>query len=118
MRIVLLGAIGFAGSALLSEALSPGHETIPIVRRPEKLGSRKNLTVKAGDAHDVDALEGPFRNAKADQPSAGPVHRQNTCPALPGTPKRQAGLRRTRSWRNGTSGRPGCRTSGGPTGLR
>ena len=37
MRIVLLGATGFVGSALLVEALHRGHKVTAIVRQPEKL---------------------------------------------------------------------------------
>ena len=37
MRIVLLGATGFVGSALLVEALHRGHKVTAIARHPEKL---------------------------------------------------------------------------------
>ena len=47
MRIVLLGATGFVGAALLSEALSRGHEVTAIARHPEKLEGQENLAVKA-----------------------------------------------------------------------
>ena len=56
MRIVLLGATGFVGAALLSEALSRGHEVMAIARHPEKLEGRENLAVKAGDVYDTDGL--------------------------------------------------------------
>jgi putative NADH-flavin reductase len=56
MRIVLLGATGFVGAALLSEALSRGHEVTAIARHPEKLEGQENLAVKAGDVYDTDAL--------------------------------------------------------------
>ena len=56
MRIVLLGATGFVGAALLSEGLSRGHEVTAIARHPEKLEGQETLAVKAGDVYDTDAL--------------------------------------------------------------
>ena len=37
MKIALIGATGFVGSAILKEALDRGHEVTAIVRDPEKL---------------------------------------------------------------------------------
>src|SRR3984957_10563746 len=56
MRIVLLGATGFVGSALLVEALHRGHKVTAIVRHPEKLEKRDGLTAAAGDVYDTDSL--------------------------------------------------------------
>ena len=56
MRIVLLGATGFVGSALLVEALHRGHKVTVIVRHPEKLEKRDGLTATAGDVYDTDSL--------------------------------------------------------------
>ena len=56
MKIALLGATGFVGSALLNEALGRGHEVTAIVRHPEKLERRERLTAKAGDVGDVGRL--------------------------------------------------------------
>ena len=39
MKIALIGATGFVGSAILKEALDRGHEVAAIVRHPEKLNS-------------------------------------------------------------------------------
>ena len=36
-RIVLIGASGFVGSALLNEALNRGFEVTAVVRHPEKI---------------------------------------------------------------------------------
>ena len=49
MKVALLGATGFVGSALLKEALDRGHILTAIVRHPEKLEKREGLTAKAGD---------------------------------------------------------------------
>lgn len=49
-KIVLIGASGFIGSALLKEALSRGHKVKAIVRNPEKITLKDpNLKVEKGD---------------------------------------------------------------------
>jgi putative NADH-flavin reductase len=49
-KIVLIGASGFVGSAILNEALDRGHKVTAIVRNPEKITKvHKNLEVKQGD---------------------------------------------------------------------
>ncbi len=37
MKMALIGATGFVGSAILREALSRGHDVTAIARDPEKL---------------------------------------------------------------------------------
>jgi hypothetical protein len=49
MKVVLLGATGFVGSALLKEALDRGHKVTAIVREPEKLEKRDGLIPRTGD---------------------------------------------------------------------
>lgn len=49
MKVALLGATGFVGSALLKEALDRGHVVTAIVRHPEKLEKCEGLTAKAGE---------------------------------------------------------------------
>ena len=56
MKIVLLGATGFVGSALLLEALSRGHEVTAVIRNPAKLEEKPGLTVTRGDINDSAAL--------------------------------------------------------------
>jgi putative NADH-flavin reductase len=49
-KIVLIGASGFVGSAILKEALDRGHQVKAVVRHPEKITTlHKNLIVKQGD---------------------------------------------------------------------
>lgn len=43
VKIALIGATGFVGSALLQEALGRGHEVTAIVRDPEKLPPHRHL---------------------------------------------------------------------------
>lgn len=55
--IILIGASGFVGSAILEEALNRGHKVTALVRNPEKIQVKNgNLTVLAVDATDVEAL--------------------------------------------------------------
>lgn len=49
-RILLIGASGFIGSAILKEALNRNHFVTALVRHPEKIKVvHKNLIVKTGD---------------------------------------------------------------------
>ena len=58
MKVVLLGATGFVGSALLKEALDRGHRVTAIVRDPEKLEKRDGLIARRGDVYDTASLAG------------------------------------------------------------
>lgn len=44
MRIALIGATGFIGSAILKEVLSRGHQVTALVAHPEKLAPANGLT--------------------------------------------------------------------------
>ena len=65
MRIALLGATGFVGSALLNEALHRGHRVTAIVRHPERLAKREGLVAKAGDVYDAVLLTTLIRGHEA-----------------------------------------------------
>ena len=56
MKVALLGATGFVGSALLKEALDRGHIVTAILPHPEKLEKREGLTAKAGDVYNTTSL--------------------------------------------------------------
>lgn len=56
MKIALMGATGFVGSAILKEALDRGHEVTAIVRHPEKLPSHPKLHPQKGDVYDADGM--------------------------------------------------------------
>ena len=53
MKIALIGATGFVGSAALDELLQRGHQVTVLARNPGKLAPRKGLTVIAADAQDA-----------------------------------------------------------------
>lgn len=56
MKIALIGATGFVGSALLQEALNRGHSVTAIVRHPEKLPAHQRLVPQAASVYDAEAL--------------------------------------------------------------
>lgn len=61
-KIVLIGASGFVGSAILNEALNRGFEITAVVRHPEKIKiGNENLKVVQAD---VSSLEEVCRVSK------------------------------------------------------
>jgi len=56
MKIALIGATGFVGTAILNEALSRGHEVTAIARNPEKIKAQNKLTIVKSDVMDSDGL--------------------------------------------------------------
>ena len=54
MKIALIGATGFVGSAILKEALDRGHEVTAIVRHPEKVQPCQKLRPVKGDVYNAD----------------------------------------------------------------
>ncbi|MGE0349136.1 NAD(P)-dependent oxidoreductase [Hydrogenophaga sp.] len=53
MKIALIGATGFVGSAVLTELLSRGHAVTALARHPEKLAAQHRLQVVKADAQDA-----------------------------------------------------------------
>ncbi|MBM7062845.1 NAD(P)-dependent oxidoreductase [Pseudomonas sp. UL073] len=51
MKIALIGATGFVGSAVLQEALNRGHAVTAIVRHPDKLPQHPALTAQVASAY-------------------------------------------------------------------
>jgi putative NADH-flavin reductase len=65
-EIVLIGASGFVGSAILKEALDRGHKVTAVVRHPEKITTvHKNLIVKQGDVSSVETVSEVCKNKEA-----------------------------------------------------
>ena len=56
MNIALIGASGFIGSALRTEALARGHQVTALVTHPAKLAATSGLTVVKADVNDTAAL--------------------------------------------------------------
>lgn len=63
MKIALIGASGFIGSALRDEALARGHQVKALVTRPERLDVHENLHVEKSDALDSASLTEQLRGA-------------------------------------------------------
>jgi uncharacterized protein len=51
MKIAVIGATGFVGSAILQEALDRGHDVTAIVRNPAKLKPRPKLRPTQGNVY-------------------------------------------------------------------
>ena len=55
-NVVLIGATGFVGSAVLNELLSRGHKVTAVVRNSAKLPQSDNLTAMEEEVASVDAI--------------------------------------------------------------
>lgn len=56
MKIALIGATGFVGSAVLAELLSRDHQVTVLARHPGKLAPAAGLTVVQADAQSADEV--------------------------------------------------------------
>lgn len=56
MKVALIGASGFVGTAILHELLQRGHQVTAVVRNPGKIASAENLTVVSTDVLNVTDL--------------------------------------------------------------
>lgn len=56
MNIVLIGASGYVGSALLKEALARGHRVTAVVSNPARLVGQPGLEIVQADVLDGAAL--------------------------------------------------------------
>ena len=55
--VVLIGASGFVGTAILNELLSRGHKVTAVVRNPEKINvSSSNLDIVKTDVSDTNVM--------------------------------------------------------------
>ena len=54
MKLAIIGASGFVGSAILREALNRGNEVTAIARHPEKVKSHPTLRALKGDINNED----------------------------------------------------------------
>lgn len=65
MKVALIGATGFVGSALLKELLQRGHEVVALVRDPAKLAAQPHLQAVQADVMDAAAVQRAVAGADA-----------------------------------------------------
>lgn len=65
MKIALIGATGFVGSAVLEELLQRGHAVTALVRNPAKLAARAGLNIVQADAQDATEVAAAVRGQDA-----------------------------------------------------
>jgi uncharacterized protein len=65
MKIALIGATGFVGTAVLAELLQRKHSVTALVRDPAKLASLASLSIVIADAYDADSVAGAVRGHDA-----------------------------------------------------
>lgn len=65
MKIALIGATGFVGSAVLQELLARGHEVRALVRDPAKLAAHAGLQAVKADVTDAAVVTEAVRGADA-----------------------------------------------------
>ncbi len=65
MKIALIGATGFVGTAVLAEMLQRGHQVTALVRDPAKLAPQPGLASVVADAFDAQAVAAAVRGHDA-----------------------------------------------------
>ncbi|PHV12164.1 NAD(P)-dependent oxidoreductase [Chitinimonas sp. BJB300] len=63
MKIALIGATGFVGSALLNEALERGHHVTALSRNPDKLAKHTHLKTVPADVYNTKEVAAAVANA-------------------------------------------------------
>lgn len=63
MKIALIGASGFIGSAIRTEALARGHQVLALVSNPARLAAEPGLRVQAVDVFDTQVLTAALADA-------------------------------------------------------
>lgn len=72
MKVALYGATGKAGSRILTELLSRGHQVTAVVRRPSKLAPQQGLTIVQGDVSSAQEIAAKVKGFDAIIDSYGP----------------------------------------------
>lgn len=72
MKILIIGATGRTGAAVLSQAVASGYEVVAYVRHPDALQSSKQVTVIGGQLTDTPSLDRAARGCDAIIVTLGP----------------------------------------------
>lgn len=64
-RILVLGATGGTGRAIVTQALAGGHDVTVLARSPERAGNLEGVKIVAGDARDERALRQALKGQDA-----------------------------------------------------
>jgi putative NADH-flavin reductase len=64
-KVIVFGASGFAGRAIVDELLGRGHEVVGIARDAAKLAAKPNFTAHSGSVHDSEFAADVVRGADA-----------------------------------------------------
>ena len=65
MKVALIGASGFVGSAILNELLRRGHQVTAIVRNPEKIKQTENVSVIKANVLNQSEVEDAVKGQEA-----------------------------------------------------
>ncbi|MCH7342719.1 NAD(P)-dependent oxidoreductase [Pelomonas sp. CA6] len=65
MKVALIGATGFVGSAVLKELLARGHEVVALARNPGKLEAQAGLSVRQADVRQADQVAAALQGVDA-----------------------------------------------------
>jgi putative NADH-flavin reductase len=66
MKVTIIGASGFIGTAILQEALNRGHEVVAVVRNPEKIKVQNpHLIIKKGDVQNATEVANLVKGTEA-----------------------------------------------------
>jgi uncharacterized protein YbjT (DUF2867 family) len=73
MKVLVIGATGLTGTALVEHLLADGHQVTAFVRDPAKLSIKSpNLATATGEARDADSLERAVKGHDAVLSAFGP----------------------------------------------
>ncbi|MFX7297304.1 NAD(P)H-binding protein, partial [Acinetobacter baumannii] len=56
MKVALIGASGMAGSSILNELVTRGHQVTAIARSPEKIAQYQQVEARQADINDTAQL--------------------------------------------------------------
>lgn len=82
MKIAIIGATGFIGSKLLSEAVSRGHSVTGISRHPESIAPQPQIRALKIEVTDVPTLTEALRGHEAVLHSASPPREMEMEPKI------------------------------------